>query len=126
LNGDLPLGCDFNVGTEGTLAGIPEFPAQYIFSIEAADQSIPAACDTVQYSVTIEPPPYICGDSDGNGQVSIGDAVHTINYIFGGGPAPVPLEAADSDCNGDLSISDAVYVINFIFGGGPSPCASCG
>lgn len=68
---------------------------------------------------------YVCGDSDGNGNVSITDAVHIINYIFGGGPAPIPLEAADADCNGNVAITDAVYIINFIFGGGPAPCVEC-
>ncbi len=62
------------------------------------------------------------GDADGNGQVSIGDAVFIINYIFGGGPAPDPLSLADADCSGGVSIGDAVYIINYIFGGGPAPC----
>lgn len=68
---------------------------------------------------------YICGDADGNGQVSITDAVYVINFIFGGGPAPDPLVAADADCSGQVAISDAVYIINFIFGGGSASCAGC-
>ena len=28
----------------------------------------------------------VCGDADGNSIVTISDAVHLINYIFGGGP----------------------------------------
>ncbi len=71
------------------------------------------------------PPTYVCGDADGSGSITIGDAVFLINYIFGGGPAPNPLVSGDSDCSGSISISDAVYLINFIFGGGPAPCASC-
>ncbi len=62
------------------------------------------------------------GDADGSCGVSIGDAVYIINYIFGGGPAPMPCQAGDVDCSGAISISDAVYLINFIFGGGPAPC----
>lgn len=62
-----------------------------------------------------------CGDADGNGQVSITDAVFIINFIFGGGAAPNPLCLADADGNGQVSITDAVYIINFIFGGGPAP-----
>ena len=68
---------------------------------------------------------FLCGDADGNGMISIGDAVYIINYIFAGGPAPVPLQAGDVDCNGSISIGDAVYLINYIFAGGPVPCASC-
>ncbi len=68
---------------------------------------------------------YLCGDADGSDAVSISDAVFIVNFIFGGGPAPVPLEAADADCSGAVSISDAVHIVNFIFGGGPAPCAGC-
>jgi hypothetical protein len=69
--------------------------------------------------------PYLCGDADASGIVTISDVVFLINYIFGGGPAPNPLAAGDADCTGIITISDAVYLINYIFGGGPSPCAAC-
>ena len=67
----------------------------------------------------------VCGDVDGNGIITISDAVFLINFIFAGGPAPGSVTAADADCNGIITISDAVYLINYIFAGGPSPCASC-
>ncbi len=76
-------------------------------------------------NATFEAPPWVCGDADGNGAVSISDAVHIINFIFGGGPAPDPIEAGDADCSGSVSIGDAVYIINYIFGGGPAPCSAC-
>jgi hypothetical protein len=69
--------------------------------------------------------PYSAGDADGNGAISIGDAVFLINYIFGGGPVPNPLPNGDADCNDNLSIGDAVFLINYIFGGGPPPCGTC-
>ena len=62
-----------------------------------------------------------CGDADGNGAISISDAVKTINFIFAGGSAPNPLCRGDADGNGSISISDAVKLINFIFGGGAAP-----
>ncbi len=68
---------------------------------------------------------YVCGDADGSGSISIADAVYLINYIFAGGPAPVPLAAGDADCSGAISIADAVYLINYIFSGGAAPCAAC-
>ncbi len=62
------------------------------------------------------------GDSDHSGALTISDAVYIINYIFGGGPAPVPVTlAGDADCSGSIAIADAVYIINYIFGGGPYP-----
>lgn len=63
----------------------------------------------------------VCGDSDGNGAISITDAVFIIAYIFGGGIAPEPVEIGDANGNGSLSITDAVFIINYIFGGGPEP-----
>ncbi len=70
-------------------------------------------------------PEYTCGDADGNSIVTISDAVYMIGYIFGGGPAPTPIEAGDVDCNGIVTISDVVFLINYIFGGGPAPCSGC-
>ena len=65
---------------------------------------------------------YVSGDADGNGIVTISDAVYLINYIFAGGPSPSPELSGDADCNGIITISDAVYLINYIFSGGPAPC----
>ncbi len=62
------------------------------------------------------------GDCDGNCIISISDVVYIIQYIFAGGPEPIPYEAGDVDCNGIVNISDAVVLINFIFAGGPPPC----
>ena len=70
-------------------------------------------------------PEYVCGDADGNGIITISDAVFLINYIFSGGPAPSPVAAGDADCNTIVTISDAVYLINYICSGGPSPCSGC-
>lgn len=66
--------------------------------------------------------PYVCGDANGDGTVNISDVVALIYYIFGGGPAPQPLEAGDTDCSDVVNISDVVYLISYIFGGGPPPC----
>ncbi len=66
-------------------------------------------------------PSYVAGDADGNGIITISDAVFLITYIFGGGIAPNPAEAADADCNSLVTIADAVFLITYIFGGGPAP-----
>lgn len=67
----------------------------------------------------------VAGDADGNGLITISDAVFLITYIFAGGPAPVPLARGDADCNGLVTISDAVHLISYIFAGGPRPCGNC-
>jgi serine protease AprX len=66
-------------------------------------------------------PTYLPGDADGNGRLSISDAVKLINYIFAGGSAPSPLESGNCDCSGSISISDVVYLVQYIFGGGNPP-----
>ena len=63
----------------------------------------------------------VCGDSNGDSTVDIGDVVYLINYIFKEGPAPVPIGVADVDSSGSVDIGDAVYLINYIFKGGPAP-----
>ncbi|MFH1891544.1 MAG: hypothetical protein ABIK83_02555, partial [Candidatus Zixiibacteriota bacterium] len=64
---------------------------------------------------------YVIGDADGSGFVDIDDVVFLIQYIFAGGPAPVPLDAGDAECSGFIDIDDVVYLINYIFAGGPAP-----
>lgn len=63
------------------------------------------------------------GDASNDLQINIGDAAYIINYIFKGGPAPMPYEVCSGDPNGDCAcnIGDAVYLINYIFKGGPAP-----
>ncbi len=69
-------------------------------------------------SVTVSGP---IGDADTSGEIDIDDVVYLIQYIFAGGPAPVPLFTGDADCSGWIDIDDVVYLINYIFGGGPEP-----
>ncbi len=63
----------------------------------------------------------LCGDCDGNGVITISDAVCLICYIFSGCPPPSPICNGDANGTGTVGISDAVYLINHIFGGGPAP-----
>jgi hypothetical protein len=65
--------------------------------------------------------PFIRGDANGDGVISVSDIVYLINYLFINGPAPVPLEAGDANCDGVVSVSDVVYLINYLFAGGPAP-----
>ncbi len=65
---------------------------------------------------------YVCGDANGDGMVNVGDAIYIINFVFKGGPPPVPMNAGDANCDGGVNVGDAVYIINFVFSGGPAPC----
>ncbi len=74
-------------------------------------------------------PVVVCGDVNNDGTVDIDDVVYLIEYIFTGGPEPVPYVCV-GDANGSggplpVDIDDVVYVINYIFGGGPPPVEYC-
>lgn len=62
-----------------------------------------------------------CGDVNRDGEVSIGDPVFLINYIFRGGQAPKPETNGDVNHDNDVNIADVVYMVNYIFKGGPEP-----
>jgi len=74
--------------------------------------------DTLSFTVSA----YTCGDANGDGDVNVGDGVYIINYVFKGGPAPVPVQAGDANCDLKTNVGDAVYIINYVFKGGPAPC----
>jgi hypothetical protein len=64
---------------------------------------------------------YMCGDANGDSLANVGDAVHLVNFVFKGGPAPVPIEAGDANGDGDVNIGDGVRIIEYIFKNGPDP-----
>ncbi len=122
MGGDIPFGCNFDGDTIGALVGTPVYSADFYFTVSVLDSDTPAKGDTLAVAVTINDPPFVKGDANGDDQVSISDAVFLIQYIFAGGTAPIPIAAGDADCSGAVNISDAVYLINYIFAGGPAPC----
>jgi hypothetical protein len=82
--------------------------------------------DSLHGLVVVCPTGYRFGDNNYNGVISISDVVYLINYIFSGGPAPLPIHlVADVNCSSVVSISDAVFLIKYIFAGGPPPCSPC-
>ena len=63
---------------------------------------------------------YIPGDANGDGQVTITDAVAIVNYILGNASADFNPEAAnvngdyDDEGKPNITITDAVAVVNII------------
>ena len=70
-------------------------------------------------------PEFICGDSNGDSGIDLGDASRIINYIFHDGSSPVYPEAGDLNCDGSINLADAIYLINYVFKDGPAPCDYC-
>jgi len=114
-------------GTSATLSYAPgpdEIKGTARIKVVATD----AACGTYSYhhiNAEREYPVYIymCGDSNGDDDVNLGDAVAIINYIFKGGDAPDPLYMADVNRDDIINAGDAIGIINYIFKDGPAPCS---
>jgi hypothetical protein len=71
-----------------------------------------------------EPSIDICGDVNGDGNVTTGDGYSTLNY-FGSGPQPVSCWSANVNGDGNLTTGDGYHLLNY-FGSGPAlNCAPC-
>lgn len=61
---------------------------------------------------------YTVGDANGDGKVTITDAVAVVNYILGNASAGFVKAAADVNQDGNITITDAVGVVNIILNSG--------
>lgn len=62
------------------------------------------------------------GDLNFSGHIDISDLVYMVDYVFTGGPAPVPvLNSGDFVCDDGIDISDLVGLVDFMFSGGNPP-----
>ena len=88
-----------------------------VFTVVATDGEL-ADSSIVDVTVwTLTP----CGDANRDHEVSIGDAVFLMAYIFRAGPAPKPETNGDVNHDNEVNVADVVYMINYIFRSGPEP-----
>jgi predicted phosphodiesterase len=75
-------------------------------------------------------PPFLRGDSNGDGVLDISDPNHLYLFLFNGTVSPNCLDASDVNDDGQVDVSDPAYLLNYLFQGGPPPPApgdaSCG
>ena len=64
---------------------------------------------------------YLLGDVLLDGVVNLGDVIYLINYLYRGGPRPLPEWTGDVTSDGVTNIGDVVYLINYLFRNGPPP-----
>jgi hypothetical protein len=68
-----------------------------------------------------DPGTILRGDSNRDREVDLSDPIHTLNYLFIGGPRPPCLDEADSNKDRVLDLSDGVFTLSYLFLGGPQP-----
>lgn len=66
------------------------------------------------------------GDIDASGVITSSDVIILVNYIFKGGPAPLPIEeSGDVNCDHTLTSADIISLVNYVFKSGAEPCDVC-
>jgi hypothetical protein len=118
-SGNLPDGLELDSLT-GVVSGTPLVVDSFNFTVKVKDSSSPQKTDTQELYIKIEP--LIRGDVNHDGAINVTDVTYLINYLFVGGPGPIPRESGDVNCDGVLNIIDIVYLINYLFISGPPPC----
>jgi hypothetical protein len=62
-------------------------------------------------------------DCNHNGYADIFDVLYLIDFVYSGGPQPVPLwEVGDLNCSGGIDILDISIIIDYVLKGGATPC----
>lgn len=117
IEGVLPPELQLNL-TSGIISGIPEDVGVYNIAFRASDGSVPAQLDTVELSLFVG---CLCGDANYDGSINVLDVAYIVNYLYKGGPAPIPPIAADADGSGYTNILDAANIISYLYKGGSAP-----
>ena len=122
ISGSLPTG--LSIDNNGIISGTPTDTGLFNFTVQITENSFNTSVDG-QFSIYVNPTPYLPGDVNSDGDINASDVLYLINYFFLGGPASVPVNAAD--VNGDCSLdsNDLMYMINYDFKGGPAPVNGC-
>jgi hypothetical protein len=120
-SGNLPDGLLLDSLT-GVISGIPLVVDSFDFTVKVTDSTVPQKTDVQQLYIKIETGSFTRGDVNRDGATNSADITYLINYLFAGGPTPIPLESGDVNCDGFVNIADVVYLINYLFASGPPPC----
>ena len=73
--------------------------------------------------------PFVRGDFDTDGSLSITDAIALLNFLFLGNPDSSCSQAGDANRDGRVDITDGISLLGFLFlgqEGPPAPFPSCG
>lgn len=64
---------------------------------------------------------FVCGSIDGDEEIDLLDVLYLINYLYKGGPPPLPYGAGDIDGDGFMNLRDGTYLLKYLYKGGPPP-----
>jgi len=67
------------------------------------------------------PGDYYCADINGDAQINIYDISYLIDYLYSGGPPPVPPADGNLNDDGDINIFDITYLIAYLYMGASPP-----
>jgi hypothetical protein len=112
-------------GLTGTSYTPPDSFAQgsYFWHVEAVDEAGHHSgyqTHPFMFEVQVE----LCGDANGDGNVTSGDGYMVLNY-FGAGPQPVSCGAANVNGDSGLTTADGFHLLNYLGGGPVLNCAPC-
>jgi len=103
-------------------------------NVYVAGSSWDAASGIDYTAIKYSPCAAIPGDVNASGQITLGDIIHLVNYIFdkdrppclGTDPGncwiPLPLCRGDINASGNINLGDIIHLVNFIFDKDRYPC----
>ncbi|MCA8961243.1 MAG: dockerin type I repeat-containing protein [Planctomycetes bacterium] len=103
--------------TGGFRRGVLPLVVLVVVASEGTGIALQLGCD--------EPPfvtGFVRGDANGDGAVSIADAIALLAHLFESAELPC-VEAADASGDRGLDIGDAIYLLSYLFSAGPPPPA---
>lgn len=95
----------------------PETPAKEGYTLtgwNGIPDVMPAKNVTI--NATFNEDKLVMGDANGDGKVSIGDVVTTVNYVLEKPVSKFVFEAADVDLDNEVDMADVVQIVNIVLG----------
>ena len=115
-----------SIYTQTPIMGLPLFPGETFYWTILAEAPDGSTQSDIFSFTTWDAFGAECGDVNYYQGIDISDLVYLVDYMFGGGPPPVPFYClGDVNCDGTQDISDITYFVAWMFGGGPPFCEWC-
>ncbi len=125
-NGSVPIGVIARQSGEATISATRLDRSAYLYdtvlktyqdlSVNGYTFTCSAGTFEDRFVLTTVGPNFVLGDANGDGKVTITDAVGVVNYILSNPSDNFNFKAADVNGDENISITDAVGVVNIILG----------